>query len=194
MKDEKRSKNGEIIVRAEFSHATEVAEKLDLIGTIMDDDERKSLKTKLYASALVLFQEVTGSIGVLSGEETNNIKPYLRREDPGYNGIHPLPRDRTRNANIDKLNLTLDVVTGTKFYSTIIRETMQLERKWRKFPRTEEQLARAPQEWDFPTELVEIAEARNTLAVLSKKPITEEASLKFSVAEHVKDALGSYPP
>ena len=160
----------------------------------MEDDERKSLKTKLYASALVLFQEVTGSIGVLSGEETNNIKPYLRREDPGYNGIHPLPRDRTRNANIDKLNLTLDVVTGAKFYSTIIRETMQLERKWRKFPRTEEQLARAPQEWDFPTELVEIAEARNTLAVLSKKPITEEASLKFSVAEHVKDALGSYPP
>ena len=39
-----------------------------------------------------------------------------------------------------------------------------------------------------------MAEARNALAVLSKKPITDEASLKFSVAEHVKEALTSYPP
>ena len=54
-------------------------------------------------------------------------------------------------------------------------------------------MARAPQEWGIPTELVEIAEARNSLAVLSKKPITEEASLKFRAVGHVKGALASYP-
>ena len=194
MSQEKRGADKDIIVRTDFEHSTVIAEKLELIGPIMDDVGESSLKTKLHASALVLFQEVTHPIGILDNEQANNAKPYLRREEPRYNGIHPLPRDRTSKSNIDKLNMTLDVVTGTKFYSTVIKETMDLERKWRKSPREEEELARTHREWDFPTELVGITEARNALAVLSKKPITDEASLKFSVADHVKEALTSYPP
>ena len=41
MKDGARGNNGDIIDRAEFEHATVVAEKLELIRPIMDDDEKE---------------------------------------------------------------------------------------------------------------------------------------------------------
>ena len=145
-----------------------------------------------------MSQEVTKSIGVLynekEAEEAKNANPYHRSEERGFNGIHPLPRDRTRKTNIDKLRLTLDVVTGAKFYSSAIKETTGLERKWRKFRRGEEELPMTHQEWDLSTELVDIAEDRDALAVLTKKPIPDEASLKFSAAEHVQETWTSRPP
>ena len=73
--------------------------------------------------------------------------------------------------------------------SSGLKALIDLERKWRKFPKTKEDLSMTPQGWDLPSELIEITDSRNQLGILSKKPIPEEASLKFSVVDHVKEAM-----
>ena len=189
MENEPRDRDGKLIAKTEFEHSTMLAEKLSILGPIMDDDNKSSLIQQLHASAVVLFQQVTKSIGVLNDKNQGCVEPYLRREEPGYDGKSQLPRDRTRLSNIAKLNLALDTVTGTKDYSTVIKGLIDLERRWRKFPRTKDELMKTPQDWDLAAELVEITDSRNQLGVLSKKPVSEDASLKFSMAEHVKEAL-----
>ena len=191
---EKKDASGRIIVDTTFEQSVTLAEKLDILGPIMANEDKKNLKQQLRASVLVLFQDVMLSIGVLTNEAKNNVKIFLRREEPSYDGINPLERDRTRKANISKLNLALDIVSGTKFYSSTIKETIDLEKKWRKFPRSKEMLENTPQDWDLCTELASISDARNVLGSLSKKSIPDEAEIKFSVSEHVKEAMTCYSP
>ena len=86
----------------------------------MNDDDKRRLTQQLRASEVVLFQQVTKSIGVMDDRGQDSIEPYLRRSEPGYNGTVQIPSDRTRLPNIAKLNLSLDTVTGAKDYSTVI--------------------------------------------------------------------------
>ena len=134
MEKEEKDASGRIIVTTEFEQSVTMAGKLDILSAIMAGEGKKKLKLQLHASVLVLFQDVMKSIGVLTDEGVNNAKSYLRREEPSYNGIRPLGRDRTRRTNISKRNLALDILRGAKFYSSAIKEVVDIERKWRNPP------------------------------------------------------------
>ena len=50
--------------------------------------------------------------------------------------------DRDRSSNVDAVDMAINIVSGTKNYSTLIFELTDLEASWQKYPKSTGELAR----------------------------------------------------
>ena len=142
MEGEPRDADGELIANAEFGHSEMLAEQLSILGPVANDDDKRCLSQQLRDSSVVLFQQFAKSIGVMDNRGQDLIHPYLRREEPGYNGTVHMTRDRARLTNIAKLNLLLDTAPGAKDYIKVLKALIDLERMWGKSHRAKEDLGK----------------------------------------------------
>ena len=181
--------NGNIIVRPGFEHAHVLANKLHTMKEILHPSDAKPVRDALLKSSENLFQELVNSIGVF--DNTFIGKKYLKRENSDWKDNQNLERDRTRNSNIDAVNMTLDIVSGAKQYSSVIFELVEFEKTWKKYPTSSGQLSGCAVDYDFCKAMTNIADKRNTISQMVKKPVDTTATLNISMKEPVCHALKS---
>ena len=187
-KGEKRNDAGMIVVESGFKHSHILAEKLCILREVLSVEDKEELTKTLRESELILIQDVFGSIGIFQGNE-NDVKDYLKRQKCGYGGNTFLKADRHRDSNIDKVKMTLDIITGCKFYSDIIHSAVDFEKAWGKFPNNEYKLGKLTDDYDLASAITALSETRNALSAEAKKAAPGDASLKFGVGEVVRGAL-----
>ena len=57
--------------------------------------------------------------------------------------------DRDRSSNVDAVDMAINIVSGTKNYSTLIFELTDLEASWQKYPKSTGELARRSVDYDY---------------------------------------------
>ena len=111
---ETRNSSGLIVVQSGFQRSHILAEKLCILREVLSAADQGDVTKTLRESALILIQGVFGSIGMFEGNE-KDVKDYLERQKSSYGGNAFSKSDRDRDSNIDKVKMTLGIITGCKF-------------------------------------------------------------------------------
>ena len=181
------TKAEKIVAKPGFEHAHVLANKLHTLKEVLHPADAKNVKDSLLKSSETLFVELVGSIGVF-----DNIligKKYLKREDSDWKDNQNYERDRTRNSNIDAVNMTLDIVSEGKDYSALVVDLVDFEKKWKMYPTSSKELERCAADYDFCKAMSGIAEKRNLISQRAKKPIDSSTPLKIAMTDPVFNAL-----
>ena len=166
-KNEKRNGAGMIVVESGFRHSHILDGKLCILREVLSADDKGELTKTLRESALILIQDVFGSIGMSQGNE-KDVKDYLKRQISGYDGNTFLKSDRDRDSNIGKVKMTFDIITGCKFYPDIINSAVEFGKTWEKFPNNEYEIGELPDDSDIDTAVTSLSETRNALSAEAK--------------------------
>ena len=113
-KKETRNSSGLIVVQSGSQHSYILAGKLCILREVLSAADQGDVTKTLRESALILIQDVFGITGTFEGNE-KDVKDYLERQKSSYGGNAFSKSDRDRDSNIDKVKMTLGIITGCKF-------------------------------------------------------------------------------